>query len=176
MLVIKLLKSILKLKKNEKNKSIKRSGILTAEEASRISKERKSRSPNLIKGRKFVLVTGPFIKQMELHPLDLSFDAEFSFEISNETILSMLFLAQSALPYQFITSNLAEVFNSLHDRSQEYKGRKTIEHANRDLLAWALMRFYPKEAKRLIDSHNWYLPQNILSKVFYLIISEVNWS
>lgn len=112
---------------------------------------------------------------MELHPLDPNFDVESSFNISNEFVLSMLFLAQSALPYQFITSNLAEVFNSLHDRSQVYKGRKSIEHANRDLLAWALMKFYPEEAKRLIDRHEWYLPQNILCKLLHLIILEVKW-
>ena len=107
------------------------------------------------------------MKQLELHPLDFFSDEESTFTISNENILSMLLLVQSALPNQFITSNRAEVFNSRHDRSQEYKGRKTIVHANRDLLAWALMEFYPNEAKRLIDRFDWYLPQYLLSKIYH---------
>jgi hypothetical protein len=65
---------------------------------------------------------------MELHVLDFNNNENNQFNFTNETILFLLFLAQSSLPNQFITSNLAEVFNSLHDRSQEYKGRKTINY------------------------------------------------
>ena len=105
MLVTRYQKLTLNLKKNEKIELVKRSGILSPEEASKPSKARKSRTPNLIKGKKFVLVTGPLIRQLEIHPLDFFSDEEISFTISNENILSMLLIAQSALPNQFITSN-----------------------------------------------------------------------
>lgn len=175
MLEIQSFLKILRLKKKNKSKSIKRSGILTLEEAIKSPSDRKSRTPNVIKGSKFVLVTGHNLNHMELHPLDSITNDVDAETISNEKILSLLLLAQTVLPNQFITSNIAEVFNSLHDRSQDYKGRKTITHANRDLLAWALMKFYPDEAKKLITRHTWYLPQNLLKKLFNFIISEVNW-
>jgi hypothetical protein len=49
---------------------------------------------------------------MELHVLDFNNNENNQFNFTNETILSLLFFAQSALPSQLISSNLAEVFNS----------------------------------------------------------------
>lgn len=37
------------------------------------------------------------------------------------------------------------------------------------------MKFYPIEAKKLIGSHEWHIPQNHQSKLFHLMISEVIW-
>ena len=107
-----------------------------------------------------MLTTGPTLGHFEIQPLISSNDFNQMKEVSLEKIFEMVLLAQIALPNQFITSNIAEVFNALHDRFNVYHGKKSFEQANRDVLAWAVMTFYPKEVKKLISRHDWPIPQH----------------
>ncbi len=163
-------------KKKEKQALSKRSGILTPEEANRKPESKKTRSSNVLKGQKFILTTGPSLQQIELSVLDDNNDLEEPRHVSMPKILNILLIVQSVLPNQYITSNLAEVFNALHDRFQTYQGKKSFEHVNRDLLAWATMKFYPKQARKILAQHNWYIPQYMLRKLFPFLISDVKWS
>ena len=90
-----------------------------------------------------------------------------------QEIQGMISLVQKVLPNQFITSNRAEVFNAIHDNVLTYQGRKSFDHANRDLLAWAVMKFYPIMAKKIIQSHHWKIPVSLLSGLWPLLISKV---
>lgn len=90
-----------------------------------------------------------------------------------QEIQGMITLVQKTLPNQYITSNRAEVFNALHDNILTYQGKKSIEQANRDLLAWAVMKFFPDMAKKLIQNHNWKIPYSVLSGLWPFMISKV---
>jgi len=97
----------------------------------------------------------------------------------NETIPTlpevqgMITLVQKVLPNQYITSNRAEVFNALHDNILTYQGRKNLKHANRDLLAWAAMKFYPDSARKIINNHEWLITYRLLSKLWSFMVSDV---
>lgn len=152
---------------------IDRKGVLTPEESSPITKKSAKRPSKLLKGHKINLNTGPTISMFELSYLD---PLSLSTEKLTPTLLElheMVLLTQTVLPYQFITSNRAETFNALHDHFQSYWGNKSFYHANRDLLAWAVMKFYPTAAKRLIQSHHWHVPYTLLKQLWPFLISEV---
>lgn len=119
------------------------------------------------------MTTGYDLGVFELSYLDpLSFVIDESMPTLQE-IQGMLTLVQIVLPNQYITSNRAEVFNALHDNILTYQGKKSLEHANRDLLAWAVMKFYPDKAKKIIQNHEWNVPYSLLSGLWPLLISKV---
>jgi len=62
-------------------------------------------------------------------------------------IHGMLAMVQAIFPDKFIISNRAEVFNALHDRSNNYWGLKNLSHADRDVHAWVTMKFYTEGAR-----------------------------
>ncbi len=80
---------------------------------------------------------------------------------------------QQALPDQFINSNRAEVFNSLHDRYNVYWGRKSLDHANRDLQAWTAVTFFPEGSRALLRRQSWHIPYRLLFQLWPLMISRV---
>lgn len=127
----------------------------------------------LLKGQKIILTTGNDIGIFELSYLDpLSFTINESTPTLQE-IQGMIYLVQNVLPNQWITSNRAEVFNALHDHVLTYQGKKSINQANRDLLAWAVMKFYPNMAKNIIKSHYWNIPNSLLMGLWPFLISKV---
>jgi hypothetical protein len=127
----------------------------------------------LLKGQKVILTTGYNLGVFELSYLDpLSFTMDGSIPTLQE-IQGMITLVQKVLPNQYITSNRAEVFNALHDNILTYQGKKSLKHANRDLLAWAVMKFYPDMAKKIIQNHEWNIPYSVLSGLWPFLISKV---
>lgn len=148
---------------------------MTPEEALPKKKPRRSRTPKAVKGQKFVLTTGSKLGHFEIQPLPTVNNQVEGTTVLPEKIFEIVLLTQMALPNQFITSNKAEIFNALHDRFNEYLGNKSFDHANRDVLAWIVMYFYPVEAKKLIARHTWTIPQYLLSKLFPFLISKVSW-
>jgi len=72
------------------------------------------------------------------------------------------------------TSTAVEVFNALHDRSNNYWGLKNLSQADRDVRAWATMKFYTEGARVLIQRYQWRLPYRLFEQLWFLMISEVN--
>ena len=127
----------------------------------------------MLKGQKVILTTGNSLGIFELSYLDpLSFVMDETIPTLPE-IQGMIALVQKVLPNQYITSNRAEVFNALHDNILTYQGKKSFKHANRDLLAWAVMKFYPKMAVKIIKHHEWAITYSLLSKLWPFMISKV---
>ena len=71
---------------------------------------------------RLVVNTGPELGLFEVNYLDSTSPMAGNKQASLEKVLSMLVLAQRALPDQFISSNIAEVFNALHDHFKDYWG------------------------------------------------------
>ena len=125
------------------------------------------------KGVRLVVTTGSRSGQFEISYLDTTCLLPLKQNICLEEVYSMLALAQQVLPDQFISSNRAEVFNAVHDHFLTYEGRKSPDHANRDLLAWVVLKFFPEQARKLIQRHEWKLNRILLEKLWPLIISKV---
>ncbi len=159
--------------KKRKEDQVKRSGISKPIESLKTTDSKAKSKPKLLKSQKIVLNTGNELGVFELSYLNpLSFVMDESIPTLQE-IQGMITLVQNILPNQYITSNRAEVFNDLHDNILTYQGKKTLEHANRDLLAWAVMKFFPKMTKKLIQNHEWKIPYSILTGLWPLLISSL---
>ena len=52
-------------------------------------------------------------------------------------------------------------------------GVTTIKQANNNARAWAVLKFYPEEARKLIKKHNWYLPYSLLRHLGFLLFSKL---
>jgi hypothetical protein len=83
-------------------------------------------------------------------------------------IYELLVTVQKVFPNIFITSNRAEHFNSVHDRSVSYRGRKTPERANNRLNSWILFKYFPTGLKNYLVRHPIRLPMSILQKSYHL--------
>lgn len=153
--------------------SIKREGVLTPEETQKKRKTNRSNTPKILKGEKVVLTTGPNPGQVELSWLDPSSSQANDKLPTLQELCGMALVTQLVLPNQFITSNIAERFNALHDREQVYWGRKNFEHVNQDLLAWIILRFYPKGAEKILSSTQWNISSNLLSILLPLGITRI---
>jgi len=162
-----------KHQKKDKEQEGELSEVIESDKDQNSKKQTKKKKTALLKGEKIILTTGP-----ELGIFELSYIDPLSFSISKnipslQEIHGMISLVQNVLPNQWITSNRAEVFNALHDRVLTYHGRKTFCQANRDLLAWAVMKFYPDIAKKKIQRHNWRIPVSLLKGLWPLLIAKV---
>lgn len=153
--------------------NLKRSGTLTPEEGAGSSGKPRDKKARLLKGHSIILRTGKTPYEMELNHIPIEADLESVDCPSLLEIWTMLSFVQQALPNQFISSNRAEVFNALHDRHNVYWGRKTLQHANRDLKAWTSMIFFAKASRALIQQHIWHLPHRLLVQLYPLMISKV---
>ena len=167
-----------KRKKNKKRittKSypVKREGTLTPIEGANKQESRKPRKLNLLKGHQVFLRAGknPLENEISFIPSKADYNSKNCPSLTK--LQRMLNLAQSALPNQFITSNRAEVFNALYDRNNHSWGVTTIKQANNNARAWAVLKFYPEEAKKLIKKHNWYLPYSLLRNLGFLLFSKL---
>jgi transposase-like protein len=154
-------------------KKAKPTTVFLPENNKKKSKKETNSTTRKRKGVTLVANTGPRLGQFELSYLDNTSLLPLKQNICLEEIHSMLFLAQQVLPDQFISSNRAEVFNAVHDHFLVYEGRKTRDHANRDLLAWVVIKFFPSQAKKIIQRHEWKLNRTLLEKLWPLIISKV---
>lgn len=163
-------------KKTKNKSSEKRSSCLTPEEASPKKKSSKKTHSQLLKGDKIHMVVGSDLNHIELSVLDPITPSTSKLPYSLPELQSMLVLARTILPDQFISSNRAEVFNAVHDRLLSYQGRKSVDHANRDLCPWVMMKFYPQATKTLISRHHWRIPYSLLKNLLPLMISEVKFS
>ena len=83
-------------------------------------------------------------------------------------IYELLTIIQKVFPNIFITSNRAEQFNSVHDRSVSYRGRKTLEKANNRLKSWILFKYYQKGLKYFLVRNKEKIPMSILQKSYHL--------
>ena len=167
-----------KQKKNKKriaSKSylVKREGALTPIEGVNKQNSRKTKNTSLLKGHQVFLRTGNNPLENELSFIPSKADYNSNDCPSLTKLQRMLNLAQSALPNQFITSNRAEVFNALYDRNNHSWGVTTIKQANNNARAWAVLKFYPNEAKKLINKHEWHLPYRLLRQLDFLIFSKM---
>jgi hypothetical protein len=160
-------------RKKVKAKEIKPTMVLLPEKGIKKIKKETNSNPRKQKGIGLVVTTGPRLGEFEISYLDRTGLLPHKQNICLEEIHSMLVLAQQVLPDQFISSNRAEVFNAVHDHFLAYEGRKTPGHANKDLLAWVVLKFFPDQAKQLIQGHKWDLNRTLLGKLWPLIISKV---
>lgn len=46
-------------------------------------------------------------------------------------------------------------------------------HANRDLLAWIAVSFFPNGSRALLRRHQWHIPYRLLIELWPLMISNV---
>ena len=83
-------------------------------------------------------------------------------------IYELLTIIQKVFPNIFITSNRAEQFNSVHDRSVSYRGRKTLEKANNILKSWILFKYYQNGLKYFLVRNKAKIPMSILQKSYHL--------
>ena len=83
-------------------------------------------------------------------------------------IYELLVIIQKVFPNIFITSNRAEQFNSVHDRSVSYRGRKTLEKANNRLMSWILFKYYQKGLKFFLARNPIQIPMSVLQKSYHL--------
>lgn len=162
-----------KIKINSKSTEKLQSKLLSPKDSLMKSKSSKKGRSRLLNGQKIILTTGNDLGIFELSYMDpLSFTMSESTPTIQE-IHGMIFLSQTVLPNQWITSNRAEVFNARHDHVLTYQGKKSISQANRDLLAWAVMKFYPHMAEKIIKSHEWNIPNSLLMGLWPFLISRV---
>jgi len=156
------------------NKSvINRNSTLTPVEGANKRKRARRSHPKLLKGHDIFLRTGSALYEYELnyipeHTMMTALDYPTLSEIEG-----MLSIVQATFPHQFITSNRAEIFNALYDRKNHAWGVTTIIHANRHARAWAVMKYYPLGAKKLIQQHKWQVPYKLLKKLGFLMISQM---
>ena len=159
--------------KNTSNVTIKREGTLTPVEGANRKKKCKTRKPKLLAGHQVFLRTTEtlFINELNFIPFESNInspDCPFLIEIEE-----MISLVQAALPNQFITSNRAEVFNAQYDRKNKSWGVTTIKIADIHAKAWAVMTFYPEEARKLIQQHEFNVTYSLLRNIGFLIISKM---
>ena len=162
-----------KRKITTKSLTVKREGTLTPVEGANKRKSRKSRKPNLLKGHQVFLRTcnNPLENEMSFIPSEADYTAKDCPTLIK--LQRMINLAQTALPDQFITSNRAEVFNAVYDRNNHSWGITTIKQANNNARAWAVLKFYPNEAKKLIKQHSWHLPYSLIRQLGFLVFSKM---
>ncbi len=152
----------------------KRTGVLTPEESIISPKQQRKRSPRLLSGYKVYLRTGPSLQEFELSYISTNPPNNSQNCPSLIEIHQTLSIVQMVFPNQSITSNRAEVFNSLHDRVRTYRGRKSLIHGSRDLRAWVALTFYPEGSYRLLKHRYWSLPYRLLTSFCSLIISRAS--
>ena len=80
----------------------------------------------------------------------------------------LLAVVQQVFPEQFVTSNRAETFNSVHDRQLSYGGRITLEQANEKLYAWQCLIYYPLGTQKFLQLRVPKLPRSLLTQTFHL--------
>jgi len=153
---------------------VERTGTLTPVEGVDGKKKAKKSRPRLLKGYQAVLHVGTHLNELELNYIPEMADQDAPECPTLVEIHGMLAIVQAILPDQFITSNRAEVFNALHDRSNNYWGLKNLSHADRDVRAWATMKFYTEGARVLIQRYQWRLPYRLFKQLWFLMISGVN--
>src|SRR3990172_953248 len=153
-----------------------RTGLLTLAETTLPAKTISKSPTRLLKGPQIVVTTGSTLGQFELSYLDFhKLHASESLPPLPD-LHAMVHMAQAVFPHAFITNNLAEQFNARHDRHNKYWGRKSIETAQRDLLAWATMTFYPQEAKKFIQAHQWRAPYSLVKNLLPLGLCRTDFS
>jgi len=160
-------------KNNTSHSSSQRTSILTPVEGAGSGNTGRKRKTCLLKGHTAVLQTGKQSYELELNFIPGESDITAPDCPSLPEVHSLLVRVQQALPHQFINSNRAEVFNALHDRYNVYWGRKSLVHANRDLLAWIAVTFFPDGSRALLRRHQWHIPYRLLFRLWPLMISNV---
>jgi len=88
-------------------------------------------------------------------------------------ILRLLTVVKTVFNEQSITSNIAEVFNSRHDRKNRYSGRKSVEHTRKDLRAWLALRFYLKSSQWVLQRYHWRTGYRLFREAGFLSILEL---
>ncbi len=156
-----------------KHSSSKRTSILTPTEGAGPTKKVRKRRTSFLKGHAIALRTAGHPYELEINyiPGESNLDSPECPHLAK--VHSILARVQQALPDQFISSNRAEVFNSLHDRYNVYWGRKSLAHANRDLQAWTAVTFFPEGSRALLHRHSWHIPYRLLFQLWPLMISKV---
>ena len=156
-----------------KKSSLTRTSILTPTEGAGPTKKGGKRRTSFLKGHAIALRTAsrPYELEINYIPEEANLDSPECPPLAK--VYSILARVQQALPDQFISSNRAEVFNSLHDRYNVYWGRKTLVHANRDLKAWTAVTFFPEGSYALLRRQSWHIPYRLLFQLWPLMISRV---
>lgn len=152
---------------------VARKSTFTPTEGAIRKKNARSSQPHLLKGHELLLLTGTNLYEYELNFIPGHAEMNSPDCPSLSEIEGMLSIVQTAFPHQFITSNRAEVFNALYDRKNHAWGVTTLKHANQHARAWAVMKFYPKGAKKLIQQHNWNIPYSLLKNLGFLMFSKL---
>ncbi|HKZ39916.1 MAG TPA: hypothetical protein VJ044_03090, partial [Candidatus Hodarchaeales archaeon] len=80
----------------------------------------------------------------------------------------LLAVVQQVFPDQFVTSNRAETFDSVHGRQLSYGGRMTLQQANEKLYAWQCLTYYLQGSQKFLQLRVPKLPRSLLRKTFHL--------
>ncbi len=151
----------------------KRTGIYTPEETIHSHRTRPASSPHLLKGAKYVVLTGASLNDITVIPVE-SCGLALSTTIDPSChIQSLITVLQSLFPRMTVTSNVAEVFNSVHDNVMSYRGRKALIHAQRDAAAWLVSKYCPDATKTFLERHHWSIPLTLLQQCFHLLFSDI---
>lgn len=137
-------------------------GILTPEKARKTKKGRPENVTTPPKGVCFNFRTGPELGEVKVDPLPFKQTKSLPNNIDSSYLQNLLHVVQSVTNGKTVSSNRAEVFNSLHDRDVQYKGRKNVYRAMQRLKAWVVLRFHRRRAQETINSSIWNHPPSTL--------------
>lgn len=90
-----------------------------------------------------------------------------------EQVLKLLEILRQVFGELSIMSNLAETFNSIHDRRLTYQGCISSVHAHRDLYAWQTVYFYPEGAQAILRAQNFHFPLSLVRVLLPWSITKV---